>query len=326
MNKTEIKAYLGVLKSVSKTSRLDTLKGIAVSDCHLEATNLDVHVRLKHELEAENGIYDVQALDLISMGFGENIAPYKKQPLTDWVERKEQEWNGEIKLSKGVEHLGKTLVDFIVFASGFVSNDNLRPALTAVWVWGGEIVATDGYRAFASGEYEELKDASISLRGDLLKQFKKVAKYGNWVLRYNDQMVELENGHISIAAPLCAGTPPKIRQLIDTSRSFTHVVKLPYKALKQIIDKNNNRLALREDGAMELNQRELPFRAVVLNEPYEYKEGATRAIICGLKGNETRMDTELLKAFTPNKKGEIALHVNMNDNTSEHRYVYGVDF
>lgn len=321
MKKTELNTYLGILKAIAKSNKLDTFKGLALIDGNLQATNLDITATLKGDLKGENGIYQSQIADLVKVDATADLAPYKAQPITDWVEINPQDFGRGISLD--TRHTRGTLGEIIAHASGFVSTDITRPALMCVWVDGEEVVATDGYRAYASGKLGELNDGEqISFRSDFLKHFKRIAKFGGFVLRYSDQMVEIENSHFILRAPLCSKDPAPVRNLMNSNRTFDYKVVLPYKQLKPLFSKMDHELEIKPDGSLFLSNRPLPIKAAVQETPdYEYDLDHCHALLCGLSNGGTRMNAELLTAYTPDKDGNINIRVNFG----ERDHIYGVD-
>lgn len=320
MLKSELNAYLGVLKAIAKSNHLDTLKGIAVNDGNLEATNLDITAVLKSDIKAETAIYNSQILDLLKAVPTADLAPYKAQPIEDWVEARPQEFGEEINLD--TRHPRGTLGEIIAHAFGFVSTDTTRPALMCVWSDKGEITATDGYRAYASGPLAELEDQTFSLTTEVMKHLKKLIKYKGFKLRYGDQTIEIENEHFKLRAPLCSKSPAPVRDLMNSNRKFGFKVVLPYKQLKPLFSKTTKELEIRQDGALILDNRPLPIKAEVKQtDDYEYDLDHCHALLCGLSNGGTRMNPNLLSAYTTDKDGNLNIRVNFG----ERDHLYGVD-
>lgn len=311
LKQTELNAYLGVLKAIAKTNKLETLKGLAIKDGNLEATNLEITATLYGNIKSEEGIYNSQIADLFKVDRLADLAPYKVKPIEDWAEEKEQDTkaliNLDLRTSRG------TLAEIICHAADFVSTDATRPALTCVWAQNSEIVATDGYRAYASSDYPELENSHFSLTSDLLKQFKKIAKFGGWKLYEGDSRVILANDHFRISAPLCPKDPPIVRNLLNSNRHFAYKVVLPYKQIKVLASKANHELEIKQDGTLLLNSLPLPIKAEVYEHDYEYDLDGFRAVLCGLVGKATRLDTTLLGAFKSDKSGNLTLRINFGD-------------
>lgn len=320
MLKGELNTYLGILKAIAKSNRLDTLKGIAVVNGNLEATNLDITATLKGNLSAEPGIYDSQIADLLKIDPAADLAPYKAQPIEDWVEARPQEFGEEIDLD--TKHPRGTLGEIIAHAFGFVSTDTTRPALICVWSDKGEIIATDGYRAYASGPLAELEDQTFSLTTEVMKHLKKLIKYKGFKLRYGDQTIEIENEHFKLRAPLCSKSPAPVRDLMNANRKFAYKVVLPYKQLKPLFNKTSNTLSIELDGTLILDNRPLPIKSTVQQTPdYEYDLDHCHALLCGLTTGRTHINPNLLTAYTPDENGNL----NIRANFGERDHLYGVD-
>lgn len=320
MLKSELNAYLGVLKAVAKSSKLETLKSIAITEGSLQATNLDLTATLSANLSAE-GIFDNAIADLlkIDMALSVELDGYKNGELRDWPEVKPQAWGRDvrldIKLAKG------NIGELICHALGFVSTDVMRPNLQCVWLTDNTIVATDGYRAFSTSRIAEIEGVFCGLRPDLLKQFKKVAKYGQWVLTYSAEMVKLTNGDLTLIGKIADGMPAPVANLMSANKKYTHKIVLPYKQLKAVASKEFHELTILSDGKLLLNNRPLPFSATLDLQDYEYDDDQMRGILCGLQGDQTRLDVNLLGAFSPDKNGNITLRGNLFDRNGK---VFGV--
>ena len=319
IRKGELTAYLGVLKTIAKSSNLETLKGIAILDGNLQATNLDITATLKADIQAEDCIYDSNFLDLLKVREWADPTPYKVQPIIDWVEARPQEFGEEINLD--TRHSRGTLGEIIIHAFGFVSTDSTRPNLMSVWSDKGEIVATDGYRAYASGSLAELDGMKFSLTTEVIKHLKKIIKYGGFKLRFNDQMVEIENDFFKLRAPMCAKAPAPVRDLMNSNRSFSRKLFLPYRQLKPLFNKTNKELEVKPNGTLVLENRplQIPIPIIEVDPTYEYDEDHCRALLCGLRNGGLRFDATLLSAFTTNQDGNIILRYNENS------LVFGID-
>lgn len=320
MLKGELNAYLGVLKAVAKSSKLETLKGIAITDGNLQATNLDLTATLSANLSAE-GVYDSSIADLlkIDMALSVELDGYKRTELRDWPELNPQAWGRDVRLDirSGKGSIG----ELICHALNFVSTDVMRPNLQAVWLSDNMVMATDGYRAFTTSRIAEIEGVFCGLLPDLLKQFKKVQKYGQWVLTYSAEMVKLTNGDFTLIGKISNGSPAPIPQLMSANKQFTHRVVLPYKQLKAVASKELHELTILSDGKLLLNQRPLPFSATIELQDYEYDGDQCWGILCGLTGDRTALDITLLGAFTPDRNGNITLRANLFDTKSK---VFGI--
>lgn len=320
ITKGELNAYLGVLKAVAKSNKLETLKNIAIKGGNLQATNLDLTATLSANLSAE-GVYTPAIADLlkIDMSLSVDLDGYKQTELRDWPEIAPQEWGKDVRLD--LRTAKGSIAELICHAFGYVSTDVMRPNLQCVWLGENLITSTDGYRAFQSNRIAEIEDVSLGLRPDLLKQFKKVAKYGRWILRYSELMVELTNGTFSLIAKLADGNPAPVANLMKANRNFTHKIVLPYKQLKAVANKDWHELTILSDGKLLLNQRPLPFSASITLQDYEYDDDRFRGILCGLTGDRVALNLDYLWVFTPERDGNITLRANMLDKNGK---VFGI--
>lgn len=317
MLKAELNAYLGVLKTTAKSSRLDTLKCVASHDGVLEATNLDFFARLKANFP--EGVYNNKILDLIKVAPSADLEPYQEHTLDDWVELHPSEPLGEIDLSPETPY--GSYSDIVAHAAEFISSDSTRPALMTVNIANGEIAATDGYRAYISQKLPI--EQSCNLIAPLLKAFRKVAKYGKWTLTIYEDMVKLDNGEIALFAKQCSKPFPPVRGLMNDNRTFTHKVVIPYSQLKPLISKTDNELVIKPNGEMTLGGRPLPLLAnvVPLADPYQADIDCFRAVLCGLSNHpfDVACNATYLATYRTDKDGNITLYANYG---TQHNTIY----
>lgn len=304
MTKSELNAYLGILKAIAKSNRLETLKGIAIDGGTAEATNLDLFAQVSLGV-AGYGIYNSSALDLIKVAPEADLAGYQVGEMRDWPEVRVGEMSPQIDLA------AHNLTEIICHAADFISTDTMRPALTGVWAKNGEIAATNGYIAYTSGEFSELNLAEFSLPSFLLKHFKKVAKFGEWKLEFNADFVRLCNGHFTLISKQLAGTFPDVRNLANTNRDFAYRIDLPYAQIKTLISKTDCRLRISKTGEIALENRPLPIRAEIAEVAYTYDEKSPRTLLCALadQGDQDliAINGNLLKVFKTDKGGKIRI-------------------
>lgn len=306
MKKTELKSYLGVLKTIAKSNRLDTLKDIKISGGTLSATNLDIYADLNLGVVGE-AVYDSKILDLITIDLNSDLTAYKTHELIDFPDFMDEAPKHQINLNQRWSR--GTLGEILIHALDFVSTDTMRPALTGVWTQNGEIVATDGFRAYASDKVIDDQIGEYGLPAPLLKLYKKVAKLGEWALTITDNTFVLTNGTLTIRSKQIAGTFPKVRELMNGNRLYSHEVVLPYAQLKSAISKSDKTLVIALDGTLTLEGRPLPISAKVSAKDYEYDQDGYRALLCGLAGDKIGVDATLLSAFRADN-GEITLRIN----------------
>ena len=315
MTKGEINAYLGVLKAIAKSNKLETLKGLAVKDGNLEATNLDFSATLKAEIKAE-GIYDPAIADLLKIGMALSVDmdAYKRNDIRDWLEIHPQEYGAGINLATSTDH--GTLADIIIHASDFVSTDVTRSVLQRVWLTDGEIMASDGFRALLSGKVIS-SDHKCALHSAFVKQFKKVAKYGVWKLQYNDDFVKLSNGVFTMVTKNGSGSFPDLRAIFASCAHYTHTIKLPYTSIKAITNKTARELQIKLDGSLLLDARPLPFKAELSETAHDIEPNKYQTVLCGLKDGLLKVNPNYLVAFKPQPNGNIVMYARLSQNKND---------
>lgn len=309
MKKAELKAYTGVLKTIAKSNRhLDTLKGVAISEGEITATNLDTFATLAYPVKGE-AVYDSKVLDLIQISADADLTAYQTTELRDFPEFHEQDSLATLNLN--TRHSRGTLGELLIHALDFVSTDMTRPALTGVWLDKSEVVATDGYRAYASDKLGEISaDLTIGLPAPVLKLYKKVMKYGDWTIQIASDYVKLTNGTLTIFSKQLSGSYPSVRNLMNGNRLFTHKAVLPYAQIKALATKTEKSLGIGLDGSLTLENRPLPFSATIAAQAYEHDQDGYRTLLCGLIGEGVLIDATLLSAFKPDKDGNITIRFN----------------
>lgn len=313
MLKSELKAYVSVIKGLAKNRT--PFKEVAIKDGTMQATNLDSVYTLKTNIKG-SGVYNSKALDLYTLDPNTDLDIYRENDLEDWIELPEIKWGAELNL--GTRHARRTLGEEIIYSVGFCSQDEMRPALTAVWLKNGEVMATDGYRAYASGNLAELDNFLAALPAPLVKAYKRLAKYGTWTLTLGEDknhngVVKFSNGHIELMAKQIEGHFPDVRQLMNNNREFNYRVIIPIDKVKTLQDRFNDDLEIAFDGSMTLNSRPLPFKATVVEALYTFDEDQNhRGLIMGrnLKSSQNLLNVSvrLLSDFETDN-GEIQLRV-----------------
>lgn len=312
MLKTELKSYVSVIKGLAKNPT--PFSKIAIRENTIQATDLTHIFTLKTEVKGF-GVYDPKALDFYLLDNNATLSAFRDGELDDWVEFPEIKWGAEINL--GTRHARRTLGEELIYALGFTSNDNSRPALMGVWSQKGEIVSTDGYRAYASGKMAELENLPFNLDQTMLKAYKKLAKYGNWTLtvgenNHQNPIIKLENENIVLVSKQVVAKMPEIRTLADGRRAYNYKVIIPFDKVKAIQDRENDNLEIKTDGSLTLNFRPLPFKAEIIKTNYAYDTDQVRQLIMGLseKSNDTLacMSVRLAADFKT-KNGELTLRV-----------------
>lgn len=309
MKTTELKSYLGVLKSIAKSGRLDTLKGIKIESGDLSATNLDIYATLTYSAKGE-GVYNSKVLDLIALSAESDLTAYQFAELRDFPDFMDETPDHTIDLN--TRHSRGTLGEILIHALDFVSTDQMRPALTGVWLKGGEVVATDGYRAIASSKLGEIpENLEIGLPAPFLKLYKKVAKFGEWSLSITTNTLILTNGNLTIISKQLAGTFPEARTLVNENRTYTYKAVIPYKQLKPLFSKSDQCLTIGEGGELILDGRPLPLSAELAEQEYEFDLDCYRTLLCGRVDEGATLDPNLLATYKTDKAGNITIRYNL---------------
>lgn len=285
MLKSELKSYTSVIKGLAKTNKMSAWKSVAIRDNTIQATDLSHIFTMKTEI-AGSGLYNPKALDMYVLDNTADLESFRAGELDDWVEIPKITWGAKLNLA--TRHARGTLGETIVYALGCVSNDMTRPALTGVWAKDGEIVSSDGYRAYMSGKMAELENLAFNLDATIVKAYKRLAKYGNWTLtigeddRHN-QVIKLENENISLVSNQIEAQFPEIRHIAKANNTFNYKIVIPFDKVKTLQDRDNDDLEIKFDGTMTLNLRPLPFKAeIIKTDDYHYDTDQMRQIIMGL--------------------------------------------
>lgn len=201
-------------------------------------------------------------------------------------------------------------VDEILQAPPFVGTDSNRSVLTNVWLDKDEVVATDGYKLYCSGElHNQFEGLQIPFSSQLLKIWKPIAKYGNWTFRYDDSRLILSNDKIELSCPIRDSNPPEMRYLANSNRNYTFKAIIPYKQIKPLLDKSSNELTIIGNGAIQLDGMSLPLKAEIVEDHKEYSTDEKRLVLAGLFSQtlDVILNPQYLATFPTNEKGEIVL-------------------
>lgn len=331
MLKSEMKSYMSVLKGLAKTNKMTAWKSVAIKDNTIEATDLTHIFTLKTEIKG-SGLYEAKALDMYLLDNSADIAAFRSGELDDWVELPKIKWGA--KLNLGTRHARRTLGEELIYGLGFVSNDFSRPALTGVWSQKGEIVATDGYRAYASSKFAELDGVEFNIDQTMLKAYKRLAKYGDWTLTIGEDdrhapVIKLENENIVLISNQIEATMPDIRALANNNRKYHYKMIIPFEKVKALQDKDHDNLEVKFDGSLSLNQKPLPFKAEIIKTEYEYDDDRNRQLLMGLSHyqNDTlAIFSVRLAADFSTKDGNLTIRACMPDFPDKIRNLcYSVD-
>lgn len=331
MLKSELKSYVSVIKGLAKTNKMSAWKSVAIRDNTIQATDLSHVFTMKTEI-AGSGLYNPKALDVYTLDNSADIESFRDGELDDWVEVPRIKWGAKLNLA--TRHTRGTLGEIFTYALGCVSNDMTRPALTAVWSQNGEVMSSDGYRAYMSGNLAELDNLNFNLDQTILKAYKRLAKYGNWTLTIGEddrggQVVKLENENIVLISHQIEAQFPDLRAIARANHTYNYKIVIPFDKVKAIQDKDNDNLEIKTDGSMTLNHRPLPFKAEIIKAEYDYDTDQMRQILMGL--SEYQNDTLAclsvrLAADYHTKNGEMTLRVLLPDDyTPSRNLAYSID-
>lgn len=329
--KSALKAYMSVLRTIAKSNKKDraTLKGVAVREGRIEATNVKILAYMDFGGWATPGIYDLTTLDTLTLNLDADLTAYKARDINDWVVWPKTEHDWHIDLD--TETQGGSLGEVLIRAAKLASDDPYRPALTQVHIEWGEVMASDGYRAITSGKVPGLEERSFPINNTLLNLFAKVAKYGSWRLSLEQYLattyIKLSNGVFTLLEPVdFEGKFPDLRGLINAHLTTTRRITLSMPDLKTAMTKQNCMLRIRENGDLYLgeleygrtsNFRPLPIRAEIEDLDHTFAETDYREIIMPMATSECGLidlNLHLLKTFDTRKDGTITLYTRTGDN------------
>lgn len=323
MNKTELKTYLQVLKSKVKTS---PYKEVEITGTQIkvrgEKNNRDILFVLNCGTKG-NGIYSPEALDMLLLDIEANIEAYRKGDAEGW-QVAEYTTNNDL-------YVDKEVMARLDEASKYVSKDTFRPSLCRVHFKNGDIMATDGYRAYLD------KVVSENLNGNLAPStitiIKKCFKYGDWHIAFgttpwSDNTLQAFNGYFTIwDKGTETSQTPEMRTLLEERDLDTNVViKIPYTQIKSI-DSKGGVLELDIDDlykgegekmlTLTLGGLSLPLRATATPVSATYTKGATLRVLMPRvdRNHYLSISATLLKGFPTDKEGNVYLQ--MNEATKE---------
>ena len=315
MKTAELKTYLQVLKSKVKTS---PYKEVEISGTQIkvrgEKGNPDILFVLNCDTKG-NGIYSPEALDMLLLDIEANIEAYRKGDVEGW-RVVEYTTNNDL-------YVDKEIMARLDEASKYVSKDTFRPSLCRVHFKNGDIMATDGYRAYLDKVVSEKLNGNLS--PSTIAILKKCFKYGDWHIAFgktpwSDNTLQVFNGYFTIwDKGTETSQTPELRSLLEARDLDTDVViKIPYKQIASI-DSKREVLELdvdenyRGEGekmlTLTLGGLNLPLRATATPVSATHTKGATLRVIMPRidKSHYLSISAPLLKGFPTDKEGNVYL-------------------
>lgn len=289
--------YIEVLKGATKKSPYKTID-IGTGQIQTRSENTTLIYRCDI---AGDGEYELDALDMLGMDMGADISSYRKG---------DRNW-GDPMLSNSLPGtLPKDLIKDLSKAAKFVSKDKFRPILNQIHLEGGEIWATDGYRA-SIDHNDSIKEITADLSIDHVAIMKKIG--GDWEIHAGEGFYQLTNGTLEIWQHADYGAFPRMRAVVGAERLGTDTkILLPYKAIKGALEKHTQ-VNIQEDGTIIVNFRPLPVKATIEKEDHTYGENDSMLVLMPLEGGDgqtiTAVDADLLKHYPTDKNGNLAIRV-----------------
>lgn len=287
--------YIEVLKGAAKKSPYKTIDIGAEQIQTLSGNSTLIY----HCDISGDGEYEMDALDMIGMDIAADISSYRKG---------DRNWKVPTHQTTMSGTLPKDLVASLSKAAKFVSKDKFRPILNQIHLEGGEIWATDGYRA-SIDHNDSIEGITADLDIDHVATMKKIG--GDWEINAGEGFYQLTNGTLEIWQHADYGAFPRMRAVVGAERLGTDTkILLPYKAIKGALEKHNQ-VNIQEDGTIIVNFRPLPVKATIEKEDHTYGENDSMLVLMPLEGGDgqtiTAVDADLLKHYPTDKNGNLAI-------------------
>lgn len=323
MKTAELKTYLQVLKSKVKTS---PYKEVEISGTQIkvrgEKGNPDILFVLNCGTKG-NGIYSPEALDMLLLDIEADIEAYRKGDVEEW-QVAEYTTNNDL-------YVDKEIMARLDEASKYVSKDTFRPSLCRVHFKNGDIMATDGYRAYLDKVVSEKLNGNLS--PSTIAIIKKCFKYGDWHIAFgstpwSDNTLQAFNGYFTIwDKGTETSQTPEMRTLLEERDLDTNVVvEFPYLALKALKpDKNATKVELSVDSLnpdlveITLDGKVLPLRANFKRVEAKTRKNSTLRVLMPRadRGEQrlTAFDLALMNSFPTTKSGAVMLRFKVVENS-----------
>ena len=316
MQQKELQTYISILKKFAKSS---TEKVVEIENRFIKVkTPTHLCVLGAPVPDADCGIYSLEALDILSLDLNADISAYKLREVEGW--KIDDSW----KLYE-TETITKGLLDKLNTTAKFVSKDELRPALQQVHIMNGDIFGTDGYRAYITKHSQDIEYTipKASVHVSSINAVSKAFKFGEWLIAYGkddygDSRTEFNNGYLVIWDLGCDSSQvPEMRKLLQERQTLTTDAhfKFPYKQVKGVANKDTE-VTIGKDGSISINSRPLPLKVTFQkSSPLVDGTSDTIKVLMPLINKEDayiRLDLSLMSAFTPDKEGNLDLHVEDN--------------
>lgn len=310
MTSKELQTYLATLKGVARKS---TYKEVEIVGNEIKVRTEDQLYILKTEVE-DKGVFEIPALDMLALDPTADLEPFRKQDEPNGIAEPKTKFLATTQVDK-------TLMELLDKATKFTSKDEFRKALMRVHIKDGTLFGTDGYRAtlnrYTSTDFANFAPSTIA-------SVKKCFKYGEWQMESGefsdiDCISKFSNGVLTIwDRGVGKSQVPDMRKVISAGEAKKYnicdtLIKLPYREIKRIADKNTRKLEIWTDGELTLENLRLPLKAIITKEDYVYDEDDDMDIVLPrVDGDPTSLictDFALLSCVKPDKDGMISLRM-----------------
>lgn len=307
-NKTELKAYLAALKELAKNKSM--FKGnVYLQNNTFTTTNGNTVATLAATVQGA-GEYADRVLDVYALNQNSNLEMFKRS--TDSMpELPECEFSEPWEVSED-------LAEKLLHAYKYISVDDFRPALKQTVIRNGWVMATDGYRAYAS-VCKLPEEADTYFSPALMRAYKRLYKYGTWHYETGTdksgfKIVALYNEHIRLVERQEEAGFPDVIKIMSIEETYDSKVSIPVNTLWKLADKNHQCVRIKETGEIDLGDAYMsdffatPFKATYDKCSYALPQTfTTREIIMPLvDANTLGLNLALLKDLV-DKDGTITL-------------------
>lgn len=320
MNDKTLTKYNSVLKALAKGTKI--ADGFAVDGKQISATNLTIFATLNYNT-ANTGVVNEMGLERLALDPESDITAFTHRSMTDLKDFPEL---SEIHFKTSIQ-MTPEINEALFEAVNYISGDQMRPALTAVWIRNGSIYATDGYRAIRKvlGLPKELD--GVNLTKQMINLYKKVAKIGNWFISVSDHNVRLSNPDMTLTSNLIEAQFPDLDQIFRSASEFDTVLMIPLETIRKIADKNHPHMNinLKTDEISIAGYSEAPvptgihIKQVKPVEMAKFTDYDDRKVIMPLTKNDPTfvgVSLENLKGIKADKDGSIRLWIKSDGTTT----------
>lgn len=316
MKQTELKTYLSILASKVKTSPYKEVE-ITGKEIKVRGEKGNANILFVFTCETKgDGVYSPEALSLLCLDINADISAYRIRDAEGWQVAQFQVYD--------TWYLNKEWLNCLTEAVKYVSKDEFRQSLNRVHFTHGDIMATDGYRAYL--HWTGQVSTNGSLTPSTIAIVKKCYKYGEWHIEFgktpfSDNTQRVYNEVFSVYDKgVELDTVPKMRQLFGERDLDTDTeVDFPYQALKLLrLNKNDSKVELNIDPLgnsgdplqIILEGQVLPLRAKYKRVSRKYNKGQKDVKVLMPRSDGSCLicfDLDYLNCFPTDKAGNIKL-------------------